>query len=261
MIDRYTEIVSNSPVSRDTWIMGLRSPELAAVTKPGQFVMIKVRPGIDPLLRRPFSVCGVEGERFMVLYRVVGKGTEIMTTIRPGESLPVLGPLGNDFLEPGEDILPVLVGGGIGVAPLLFLAQSLETRKLEFMMGFRTAREIIRPGHLLAPTHTLSLSTDDGTEGHPGFVTDLLPPLLERHRGFALSLFACGPKPMLRKVAEVAMLHGIPCQVSLESTMACGFGVCQGCVVKASAELSRSYNYVCQDGPVFNVNSIDWSQF
>lgn len=260
MIDRYTEIVFNRPVTRETWIMGLRSPELAAVTKPGQFVMIRVRPGIDPLLRRPFSVCGIDEECFMVLYRVVGKGTEIMTTIQPGEKLPVLGPLGIGFSAPGEKDLPVLVGGGIGVAPLLFLAQSLGARKVEFMMGFRTIQEIIRLDDFEGPIQNVSLATDDGTEGHAGFVTDLLLTFLEEHKGRSLSLFACGPRPMLKKVAETAMKRGIPCQVSLESAMACGFGVCQGCAVKASAQGSATYHYVCQNGPVFSAESIDWSK-
>jgi dihydroorotate dehydrogenase electron transfer subunit len=212
-------------------------------------------------LRRPFSVCGVEEDRFLILYRVVGKGTEIMTTVQPGEKLPVLGPLGKGFLTPGEDRLPVLLAGGIGVAPLFYLARSLGTRRLEFMMGFRTAQEIVRPDEFLGPNHNLSLATDDGTEGHFGFVTELIPPVLERHKGHSLCLFACGPRPMLKKVAESAMILGVPCQVSLESAMACGFGVCQGCAVKASPGESRSYHYVCQNGPVFSAESIDWSKF
>ena len=261
MIDRQTEIVFNRPVTRDTWIMGLRSPELAATTKPGQFVMIQVTPGIDPLLRRPFSICGVDEGCFMVLYRVVGKGTGIMTTIQPGENLPVLGPLGKGFSTPDKDSLPVLVAGGIGVAPLFFLAQSLGARKVEFLMGFRTAQEIIHPDDFKAPNRNVSIATDDGTEGHCGFVTELLPFFLEGHENLSLRLFACGPKPMLKKVAETALIRGIPCQVSLESAMACGFGVCQGCAVKAPPEGSPAYHYVCQNGPVFSVESIDWSRF
>lgn len=259
MIDRHAEIVFNRPVTRDTWMMRLRSPELAGETKPGQFVMLKVRPGIDPLLRRPFSVCGVDEDLIMILYRIVGKGTEIMTAGKEGEHLPVLGPLGTGFVMPGENDLPVLVGGGIGVAPLFLLAQTLMTRDLTFMMGFRTAQEIIRP-EAIGRFHTLALATDDGTEGQPGFVTDLLPPFLEKNRGRPLTLFACGPRPMLKKVAETARVHGVPCQVSLESAMACGFGVCQGCAVKAPSDGSRAYHYVCQNGPVFKVEHVDWSR-
>jgi dihydroorotate dehydrogenase electron transfer subunit len=261
MIDCDAEIVFNRPMTHDTWLMGLRRPELAAAIKPGQFVMIRVRPGIDPLLRRPFSVCGVEGDRFKVLYRVVGKGTMIMTAAKPGENLKVLGPLGKEFVLPEEDRLPVLVGGGIGVAPLFSLAQCLRTRKLEFMMGFRSAGDIVRFDDSRSPNQNWPVSTDDGTEGHAGFVTDLLLLYLERNKSLALSLFACGPRPMLKRVAEMAVTHGIPCQVSLESAMACGFGVCQGCAVKASPEGTRGYHYACQNGPVFNAESIDWDRF
>jgi dihydroorotate dehydrogenase electron transfer subunit len=166
--------------------------------------------------------------------------------------------LGKAFVLPAENRLPVLVAGGIGVAPLFSLAQSLRTRRLEFMMGFRSAGDILRLDGFWPPNHNRSISTDDGTEGHAGFVTDLLLLTLKKNKGLALSLFACGPRPMLKKVAETATTHGIPCQVSLESAMACGFGVCQGCAVKASPGGSRNYHYVCQDGPIFPVHAIDW---
>lgn len=258
MIDCEAEITFNRPVTRDTWLMGLRRPELAAVIKPGQFVMMRVSSGMDPLLRRPFSVCGVEEDGFKVLYRLVGKGTAIMTAAKAGEILQVLGPLGKEFILPQENRLPVLVAGGIGAAPLFFLARSMRARKVEFMMGFRSAGDIISFDGPPSPDHNWSISTDDGTEGHTGIVTDLLLRYLEKNKSLALSLFACGPRPMLKKVAETAATHGIPCQVSLESAMACGFGVCQGCAVKASPEGARTYHYVCRDGPIFPVHAIDW---
>lgn len=258
MVDAEAEIVMNRPVSQDTWLMGLKHPEVAAAVKPGQFVMIRARSGIDPLLRRPFSVCAVEKDNFKVLYRVVGKGTGIMAAAEPGQTLEVLGPLGRAFNPPEENRLPVLVAGGIGVAPLFFLARSLKARNLEFMMGFRSAGDIIRLDDPRPPDHKYSISTDDGTEGHPGIVTDLLLLYLKKIKGLAVSLFACGPRPMLKKVAETATAHGLPCQVSLEAAMACGFGVCQGCAVKAHPQAPRSYHYVCQDGPIFPVHAIDW---
>jgi dihydroorotate dehydrogenase electron transfer subunit len=261
MIDFDAEIMFNRPVTHDVRLMGLKHPETAGAIKPGQFVMIRARSGPDPLLRRPFSVCGVEKDLFKILYRVVGKGTGIMTTLRPGETLRILGPLGHGFVPPEENRLPVLVGGGIGVAPLFSLARSLGTRSLEFMMGFRSAKDIIRLDDLRSPNHHWSLSTDDGTEGHAGIVTDLLLLYLEKNDTLDVSLFACGPRPMLKRVAEAADARGIPCQVSLESAMACGFGVCQGCAVKAPPEEGLSYHYVCRIGPVFNVKSIDWTRF
>jgi len=152
----------------------------------------------------------------------------------------------------------VLVGGGIGVAPLFFLSQCLRARRLEFMMGFRSARDILRPEDNEATGHNLSVSTDDGTLGHDGFVTNLLGIYLNKGNTQPMCLFACGPRPMLKQVAKMAMKRGIPCQVSLEAAMACGLGACQGCAVKASPNDSRSYYHVCQDGPVFPIQSIDW---
>jgi dihydroorotate dehydrogenase electron transfer subunit len=261
MIDSGAEIQFNRQVTHDTWTMGFKVPELAAAIRPGQFVMVRVRSALEPLLRRPFSVCGVEKDLVKVVYRVVGKGTAIMAAARPGENLQILGPLGKPFVVPEEKRLPVLVAGGIGIAPLFFLAESLRTRELEFMMGFRSAGDIIRLEGARSPSHNWSIATDDGTGGHAGFVTDLLLLTLGKKQGLALSLFACGPKPMLKKVAETATKHGVPCQVSLESVMACGFGVCQGCAVKAFPGESRSYHYVCQEGPIFPVQDVDWEAF
>lgn len=258
MIDCEAEITFNRQVNHDTWIMGLSCPEIAAGVQPGQFVMIRAGCGIDPLLRRPFSVCGVEGDHFKVLYRVVGKGTGLMTAAKPGESLQVLGPLGKSFVLPEEEVMPVLVAGGIGIAPLFFLAQSLGARKMDFMMGFRSGKDVIRLEHGKARGHTVSISTEDGAEGHPGLVTDLLETFLKTHRGIAVNLYACGPRPMLKRIAESAIEASVPCQVSLESAMACGFGVCQGCAVKASPGSSHPFHYVCQDGPVFPAEAIDW---
>ena len=259
MIDQSVDVVFNRPVNHDTWLMGLKSPHMAAEARPGQFVMLRVGSGIDPLLRRPFSVAGVKGDLFMVLYRVVGKGTAVMTAAKAGEKLAVLGPLGKGFDVLQGSVLPVLVGGGIGVAPLFFLSQSLTGRRVEFMMGFRSAKDIIRPHDDEAPNHRLSISTDDGTEGHAGLVTNLLGIFLEKNKTQSMCLFACGPRPMLKQVAKMAMVRGVPCQVSLESAMACGLGACQGCAVKASENGTRSYYHVCQDGPVFPIQSIDWA--
>jgi dihydroorotate dehydrogenase electron transfer subunit len=260
MIDQSVDIAFNRPVNHDTWLMGLKSPQMAETAKPGQFVMLRAGSGIDPLLRRPFSVAGVKDDLFMVLYRVVGKGTAIMAGAKGGERLAVLGPLGKGFDVPREGVLSVLVGGGIGVAPLFFLSQTLRARRVEFMMGFRTAKDIIQPEDDQARKHSLSVSTDDGTEGQTGFVTSLLGIFLDKNKTRSMCLFACGPRPMLKQVAEMAMVRGIPCQVSLEAAMACGLGACQGCAVKASPNGTRSYYHVCRDGPVFPIQSIDWAE-
>ena len=127
MIEQHIEIVFNNRINSDTFLMGLRSPEIVKAARPGQFVMIRVRAGSDPLLRRPFSICGIRDDLFLVLYRVVGQGTAIMAEIREGERLSVLGPLGVGFDVPKSEQVPLLVAGGIGIAPLFFLAQSMKT--------------------------------------------------------------------------------------------------------------------------------------
>ena len=257
MFEVLTEMVSNQRMTDDTWLMGLHSAEIAQTAKPGQFVMIRVRPGLDPLLRRPFSICGVRDDLLLVLYRVVGKGTSLMTGLREGERMWVLGPLGKGFAVPENRTGRLLVGGGIGIAPLLFLGQFHREKKVTFMMGFRSAKDIIFPERITGEDTGFLVATDDGTRGHPGPVTDLLEEHLRKSQG-EVAVYACGPKPMLRKVAHMTMAQRIPCQVSLEAHMACGLGACQGCAVKASADSGRSYFHVCKEGPVFEAREIDW---
>jgi dihydroorotate dehydrogenase electron transfer subunit len=177
--------------------------------------------------------------------------------------MSVLGPLGKGFELPPVKSVPLLVAGGMGVAPLCFLAQGLKKRRVEFLMGFATAGDIPVLDHLKGPQTRVSLATDDGSRGHAGFVTDLLERYLHgRGPGRnALSLFACGPRLMLVKVAHLALKHGLHCQVSLEASMACGLGACQGCAVKASKTGGRPYYHVCADGPVFEAGQIDWDVF
>jgi dihydroorotate dehydrogenase electron transfer subunit len=219
--------------------------------------MIRVSLGLDPLLRRPFSICGVKEDLFLVLYRVVGKGTSRMTGLRQGEKLQVLGPLGKGFAVPEKSFSRLLVGGGIGIAPLLFLSQFHREKEAALMMGFRSAKDILSPQKITGEERGFAVATDDGTKGHHGPVTDLLEEFLRKNTG-DVAVHACGPKPMLRKVAETTLALGIPCEVSLEAHMACGLGACQGCAVKGSANSGRSYFYVCKEGPVFDAEEIDW---
>jgi dihydroorotate dehydrogenase electron transfer subunit len=225
--------------------------------------MIRVNTEFDPLLRRPFSICAVPDDNIIcILYRVVGKGTTILSRKKEGEYLSVLGPLGKCFEPPEIDKKALLVGGGIGVAPLLFLAQTMKERGFEFMAGFRTSGEIIDRGETGFFPNNISLATDDGSEGHAGPVTGLLEEYMSRKpdQTGSLSIFSCGPSPMLKKVVSIAADLNITCQVSMEAAMACGLGVCQGCAVRALSPKNHSrYYHVCKDGPVFIANSIDWS--
>jgi dihydroorotate dehydrogenase electron transfer subunit len=173
--------------------------------------------------------------------------------------LRVLGPLGGSFSLPEESSSHLLVGGGIGIAPLLFLRQVHREEKILLMMGFRSAKDILSPQKITGDKRIFDVATDDGTEGHHGPVTDLFEERLREKRE-KVAVYACGPKPMLKKVAETTMALKIPCQVSLEAHMACGLGACQGCAVKASGKSGRSYYYVCKEGPVFDTKAIEWEE-
>lgn len=260
MIEQHAELTFNDRVAADTYLMGLKSPDIAARAHPGQFVMIRVGAQADPLLRRPFSICGVRKDGgLLILYRVVGRGTRIMAGVGPGTGFDVLGPLGNGFDFPAQPGESLLVAGGMGIAPLSFLAQRTG-QEVQILAGYACADQQI-PFECLGLSHCAVLvATEDGTIGHHGRVTDLLQESVKHiPHGYA-QVYACGPIPMLMAVADLTLRQGIACQVSLESTMACGLGACQGCAVPAAPGSDRRYYHVCQDGPVFKVGTLDWEQ-
>jgi len=243
--------------------MALRSPEIAGQAAPGQFVMLRVRNSLAPLLRRPFSICSTRQADILILYRVVGEGTRMMTGLREGEEVSVLGPLGRGFTMPGPKQDIILVGGGIGVAPLFAMAQALKDRKFSFLAGFQTAAEILLPEQIGLPSFQIAWTTDDGSRGRAGLVTELLKDCLDdlgktEDRPW---ISVCGPKPMLGRIAELVRGKDLHCEVSLEAHMACGLGACQGCAVAAAPGGERPYYHVCQDGPVFPIAAIDWGGF
>jgi dihydroorotate dehydrogenase electron transfer subunit len=263
MFDQALKILFNEKITPDTLLLGFRSSEIAAESRPGQFVMIRVNNTFNPLLRRPFSICGIrDKETVLILYRILGKGTSILSRKKEGEIISVMGPLGNGFKLPNEDVKALLIAGGMGVAPLFYLAGEIISTDIELMSGFRTSREIIRPDPINDLSIDMSIATDDGTSDYKGFVTDLLQEYIDRHSQSpdSLMVYSCGPVPMLRKTATITAGHNIPCQVSLETHMACGLGACQGCAVKVSKPESMSpYRHVCRDGPVFSSCDIDWN--
>lgn len=261
MNDLRAEITRNDRLTRDTFLMEFRAPEIAAEAVPGQFVMVRTADGTDPLLRRPFSICRTDDRRICgILYRVVGRGTKILSLARPGEALSVLGPLGSGFQLPNPGTNALLVAGGIGLAPLVFLFHRLDRTEREILLGYRSREERIPLGPLGLEGTSLSLATDDGSEGTKGLVTDLLEAKLQREGGRGRMIYACGPQPMLKEVAALTGKAGIPCQISLETSMACGLGACQGCAVSAAHGQGREYFHVCQDGPVFYAEAMDWGR-
>ena len=263
VVEETVSIGFNSRIGKDTWLIGFRSAHLASHAKPGQFVMVHLgNTSKDPLLRRPFSIHRIQDkDQLMLLYKVVGKGTLLLSGLKKDDSMSVIGPLGNGFTlsQPQEKIL--LIAGGMGVAPLFFLAQAfhkVQKQKITMFLGFGASEEAICINELKDLNVDLSLTTEDGTLGTAGLVTDLLDAYARHKLDHISTIYACGPTPMLKKVARTATAANLRCYVSLEGHMACGLGVCMGCAVKSHNNQKNPYYYVCKDGPVFSSEMIDW---
>jgi dihydroorotate dehydrogenase electron transfer subunit len=235
------------------FVLAFASPCISANVKPGQFVNVRVSHSTDPLLPRPFSVYNTEGDNVEIIFNVVGKGTACLAAKRPGDIVDVVGPLGNPFsIESNGYKAAILVGGGLGVAPLPMAFRLLRKlgKHVTCLLGARTSSQ-------LATMHLdpVDVATDDGSRGFHGTVVDLARHRFNKGELGRGKIFACGPTPMLKAVAAFAKEHSFDCEVSLEGPMACGLGICQGCPVELAGNDNR-YALMCKDGPVFDVRSI-----
>lgn len=239
------KVIGQRILNRTTKLIDIYAPEIAEQAVPGQFVNVQVCKNTAPLLRRPFGVAGVHKEQgtFTMIYRIIGEGTHILADVCAGDVLSIVGPLGRGFDMSFKK--PLLVGGGLGLAPLLFLAEGFGVGNTDILMGGRNAEELFWKqlyGDLCAK---MFLTTDDGSEGTKGTVMALLPRLLEE--GGYDCVYVCGPVPMMRAVAGACLEAGVKCQVSLEKYMACGLGACLSCACEGIGKRIK----VCKDGPVF----------
>jgi dihydroorotate dehydrogenase electron transfer subunit len=278
------EVIENVPLAKDTWRVRLAAPEMAQRIVPGQFLMMRLAGCDDPLLGRPLALydtaLSASGEPIGldVVYLMLGKMTSRLALAGRGEKLEIWGPLGNGFpTEPAEHL--IMVGGGIGQTPFMALAQEslgrrhygdppraaaiakrvtlcYGARRSEYLAGVEDFRRLGVEVHI---------STDDGSAGHRGFVTELVRQVLdEREPAAPLAdgrrIIACGPMPMMKAVAGIAATAGVPCQVSLETPMACGIGICFSCVAKVRDPLGGEWDYrrTCVEGPVFDAERIVW---
>jgi len=250
------KIISNQRIKENYWHLEFESAAITKNASSGQFVNIRVQDGVQPLLRRPISIHAVGGKKIKIIYEVLGPGTQILSERKKGDFLDVIGPLGKGFdcrkTNKPVEAKNILIAGGIGVAPLVFLAQKLKSTKPVVLIGAKTKKQILCVDEFIALGCKPRLATDDGSIGFKGKATDLLKTVLEQTK--ALALFSCGPKPMLKTIARIAEEKKINAQLSLEEHMACGIGACLGCVV-----LTKSgYQSVCQDGPVFSGRELIW---
>jgi dihydroorotate dehydrogenase electron transfer subunit len=261
-IQEVVSILYNKKIGPDYFRMALECPALAGMARPGQFVMVRVPDMPVPFLRRPFSVHRplIEAEKligFELLYKVVGKGTRVMSEMKAGDLLDVLGPLGNGFSYSKGLNRAFLVAGGVGVASLYYLAQRLSEDSaagMTIFLGGCSAADILCEKAFRAMGAVVMITTEDCSLGETGLITPVVDKTIHSD-GKPDVIFACGPLPMLKAVGDIAAAHGVPCQLSLESAMACGFGVCLGCAVE-TASADGGYWHVCKDGPVFDSRDV-----
>jgi len=235
------------------YLTRLDCPDTTSQARPGQFFMVRCGEGIEYQLRRPLSLHRREGNRLSLLFKVVGRGTRWLAQRQTGQKIDLLGPLGSGFTIHPDSKKLLLAAGGIGIAPLVFLAEAAirQGKEVTLLLGAPTARQLY-PSKLLPAEVKLITATEDGSQGEKGMITNLLPSFI----GAADQLFACGPLPMYKSMARMPALKDKPVQVSLEMRMGCGLGICYGCTVKTREGLKQA----CKHGPIFNLDEILWDK-
>jgi dihydroorotate dehydrogenase electron transfer subunit len=267
-VDADAVVLANRRLSADYHVLALDAPAVAARTKPGQFVMLKPSRGLDPLLRRPFSVFEILRDAsgtptgISILGKIVGAGTALLYALDAGDRISVLGPLGRPFTEAPADQPVWFVAGGVGLAPFATMAEACLARGLAptLFYGARRAADLHYADWFAGRGVDVRIATEDGSAGARGFVTAPLGDALAAlAAGAAPSIYVCGPTPMMRAVAELAARHGHDAEVSLEQTMGCGMGGCYSCVVPV-IQPGRPPHFVrsCLAGPTFKASTLAW---
>ncbi len=246
MKDVLCRVEKNYPLTQKLYLLKLKAPDIAKEVRAGQFVMLRISNSLDPMGRRAFAVGDVEGDSIVVFYEIVGKGTYLLSKVREGEEICVLGPLGKG-LFPLDGEKHLLLGGGVGLAGLTLLGKELRNmgKRVVFVYGGRSEKHLGMEEWLKREGFEYIIYTEDGSKGKKGLITEAL-----KDFDGSWIIHACGPKAMLR--ALKAMKTGHKMYFSLESRMACGWGVCLGCVVQTR----EGYKRVCYEGPVFSAQEV-----
>ena len=275
-IKQFATVIEHEMMARNTWRIRLSCPGIARQIVPGQFVMVRMPERSDPLLGRPFALYDIypnelgQPEFLDFGYVVVGKMTSLLEALRVGERVELWGPLGNGFPLPPTGHL-VIAAGGIGQTPFLaVIREALRRRvygvparevpespsRITLCYGVRSVEFLAGVDEFVAEGIDVKIATDDGSAGHHGYVTDLLKPLLEGNDPPAV-VYCCGPEPMMRAVSQLTVAAKIPCQLSLETPMACGFGACFSCVTRIRQDDGTwDYRRVCVEGPIFPAEQV-----
>jgi dihydroorotate dehydrogenase electron transfer subunit len=281
MYDEIVAVTENRVLTGGHFLLSLKSPRQARAVRPGQFAMVRILGRSDVLLRRPMSIYDVQSAAggpgrprqpdsspgiLRLLYKVVGRGTRLMSELKPGEKVGLLAPLGHGFFV--EEYLPraheadeiLHVAGGIGIAALLLPAKELAQARLpqRLFFGGRTKEDLVGAGDFKPFVRATLLATENGSAGYKGFVTRPLEDYLARHTNRKYLLLVCGPWAMLRATVSLAKRYGHPCLVSMENRMGCGLGVCLGCCIRVEGRGHEAYQRVCTEGPVFWAEKVIW---
>ncbi len=262
-------LFSQKKILEGYFLMILRVPAPFGRSLPGQFVMLRAETDGYPFLSRPFSIYSAYSrgdETFVeILYKVVGKGTEVFSRLQEGDLLRILGPLGRGFEVPPSHGRIILIAGGVGVAPLAFLAQHCREKdhnaRIICYLGAGSMETIVGLDRLQEICSAVKISTDDGSKGYRGPVTGLFRRDIDRYSGDDVRIYSCGPRPMLRDLQGLLRGRSVVCQVSLEERMACGIGACLGCVVRTREGDERGgLVRVCAEGPVFDIDRVGFGE-
>jgi dihydroorotate dehydrogenase electron transfer subunit len=255
-------VISNTPLSAPGhFVLTFAAPEMAHEALPGQFIAVYAETGLQ-ILRRPFSIYTADAATGIcsILYSVYGPTTRAMAAMQPGDTIDLIGPLGGRVFTADErfGVHHVMVGGGYGIPPLAFLAQRILAKdpaaKVTLVVGARTANLLVGTEGMAEIGVNVQCCTNDGSFGYPGLVTGFLETLLTENNG-PIQIYTCGPTPMMRAVGEMAIRFEAPCQVSMETFMPCGIGICMGCAVKRP---DGTFSRGCTDGPVFEAREVVW---
>ena len=265
-IDVAARVISNTRLSPDYNVLALEAPGIADSAQPGQFVMLKTAAGLDPLLRRPFSIFEIlrdgagRSVGVSVLNKCVGTGTRLLYSANAGETISVLGPLGKPFIPVAPPEEAWMVAGGVGLAPFATLAGALADRgtSTTLFYGGRSASDLYYQSFFEGLGVRLVITTEDGSAGERGRVTAPVGRALEERGLQPVTIYACGPTPMMRAVAELAGRADCPSFVSLEPVMGCGMGGCYSCVVRVRHEGGSHFVRSCIEGPVFDSSAVVW---
>ncbi|MEN6624064.1 MAG: dihydroorotate dehydrogenase electron transfer subunit [Smithella sp.] len=263
------EVLKNEEVGPQYFLMKIALPPAFGEPVPGQFVMIRIAGIAEPFLGRPISIysyCPSKSSmEIELLFRVVGKGTQILAGLIAGSQVEVHGPLGGSYAVFPEKESIVFIAGGIGVAPLSLLAQYLcesegiKSTQMNFYLGARTAKEIVGLDKLATLCYNVQICTDDGTQGRKMQVTKAFQKEMKKYDPSRTAVYACGPRAMMKALGAILNNSGFHCQVSLEERMACGTGACMGCAAAIRDKSGNAvYKRVCTDGPVFDLADVIW---